>query len=55
MRLNYKSLEPLENEVLAVLEDQFSRGQVLKFTEQEAKAKYPKLVFAGVVTARVLF
>ena len=65
-RQNYKSLEPLENEVLAVLEDQFSRGQVLKFTEQEAKAKYPKLVVAslgaqkkdkpgGVVTARVLF
>ena len=65
-RQNYKSLEPLENEVLAVLEDQFSRGQVLKFTEQEAKAEYPKLVVAslgaqkkdkpgGVVTARVLF
>ena len=63
---NYKSLEPLEDKVLAVLEDQHTRGQLLKYTEEEARAQYPDLVVAslgaqkmdkpgGVVTARVLF
>ena len=65
-RQNYKSLEPLEDKVLAVLEDQLARGQFLKFTEEEARAQCPNLVVAslgaqkkdkpgGVVTARVLF
>ena len=50
----------------AVLEDQAGRGQVLKFTEAEARARFPDLVVAspgaqrkdkqsGVVSARVLF
>ena len=52
--------------VEAVLEDQASRGQLLKFTEAEARARFPNLVVAslgaqrkdkpnGVVSARVLF
>ena len=63
---NYSSVGPLAEKAEEVLEDQCSRGQVLKFTEQEAKARFPNLVVAslgalrkdkpgGVVTARVLF
>ena len=64
-RQNYATVAGLADKVVAVLEDQESRGQVLKFTEAEAVAKYPDLVIAslgamrkdkpnGVVTARVL-
>ena len=54
-------------EVLAVLDDQSTRGQVLKLTEEEeASARFPNLVVAslgatrkdkpdGTVSARVLF
>ena len=52
--------------VLEVLEDQSSRGQVLKLTETEVRGRFPDFVVAslgairkdkpgGVVTARVLF
>ena len=65
-RRNYASVSELTDKVLAVMEDQAERGQVLKFTEREARERYPNLVVAslavirkdkagGVVTARVLF
>ena len=64
-RKNYSSLEPWKEKVLVVMEDQTSRGQVLKLTETEARLRFPDLVVAslgirkdkpsGVVTARVLF
>ena len=64
-RQNYATVAGLADKVLAVLEDQVSRGQVRKYTEAEAVAMYPGLVIAslganrkdkpnGVVTARVL-
>ena len=64
-RQNYATLTGLADKVVAVLEDQVSRGQVLKFTEAEAVARYPDLLIGslaanrkdkpnGVVTARVL-
>ena len=63
---NYKSLAPLTKEVQAVLDDQSARGQALKFSEEEARAKFPNLVVGalgaqqkdkpgGEITARVLF
>ena len=65
-RRNYASVSELTDKVLAVMEDQAERGQVLKFTEREARERYPNLVVAslgairkdkpgGVVTAWVLF
>ena len=53
-------------QVLAVLKDQTTRGQVMKMTEQEARQRFPDLVvaslgaqrenkFGGAVSARVLF
>ena len=65
-RKNYSSLERWKSKVLEVMEDQTSRGQVLKLTETEARLRFPDLVVAslgairkdkpgGVVTARVLF
>ena len=65
-RRNYTSLQELSDKVVDVLEDQARRGQVLKFTETEARARSPNLVVAslganrkdkpnGTVTARVLF
>ena len=36
-RKNYSSLEPRKEKVLEVMEDQTSRGQVLKLTETEAR------------------
>ena len=65
-RKNYSSLEPWKEKVLEVMEDQTSRGQVLKLTETEARLRFPDSVVAslgairkdkprGVVTARVLF
>ena len=65
-RRNYASVSELTDKVLAVMEDQAERGQVLKFTEREARERYPNLVVAslganrkdkpgGVVSARVLF
>ena len=54
------------SDVLAEMEDQAERGQILKYTEQEARERYPNLVVAslganrkdkpgGVFSARVLF
>ena len=63
---NYSSLTEFSDKVLSVMEDQASRGQVLKLTEAEARSRFPNLVVAslgaqrkdkpnGVVSARVLF
>ena len=65
-RRNYSTPVEFKNQVLEVMEDQAKRGQVLKLSESEARAKFPNLVAAslgaqrkekprGVVTARVLF
>ena len=63
---NYRSVAGWNKEVLAVLDDQSTRGQVLKLTEEEARARFPNLVVAsqganrkdkpdGTVSACVLF
>ena len=63
---NYRSVAGWTKEVLAVLDDQSTRGQVLKLTEEEARARFPNLVVASMgairkdnpdctVSARVLF
>ena len=60
------TLAPLEEQVLEVLHEQASRGQIIVLPEQEAKERYPSLVIAslgakrkekpdGRITARVLF
>ena len=65
-RSNYASLGPLVDKVREVLDDQATRGQVVKLSEKEAKKRYPSLVVAslgaqrqdkknGTYTARVLF
>ena len=65
-RNNYSTLREFETQVLDVMHDQASRGQVIIMTEPEAKTKYPNLVVAslgaqrkqkpgGKITARVLF
>ena len=65
-RKNYSTLGPLLEEVEKVMNDQHARGQVLKLTEDKARAQFPGLVIAsmgaqrkekpgGVITARVLF
>ena len=59
-RQNYASLVGFADKVEAVLEDQASRGQVLKFTEAEARAPLPSPCQSkdkpnGVVSARLLF
>ena len=38
------------DKVLAVLEDQATRGQVIKMTEHEARQRYPDLVIASIGT-----
>ena len=40
-RKNYSTLGPLMNEAESVLEDQHKRGQVLKLSEEEARAQFP--------------
>ena len=63
---NYASLREFEKQVLDVMHDQASRGQIIVMTEPEARSRYPDLVVAslgaqrkqkpgGKVTARVLF
>ena len=63
---NYSSAAPLEKQVVEVLEDHCARGQVRKYSEREAREKFPGLVVAalgaarkdkpdGEYTARVLF
>ena len=58
--------ESFETQVLDVMHDQASRGQIIVMTESEARSRYPGLVVAslggqrkqklgGKVTARVLF
>ena len=65
-RSNYSTLREFEVQVLDVMHDQASRGQIIVMTESEARSKYPNLVVAslgaqrkqkpgGKVTARVLF
>ena len=65
-RRNYSSLATFEEQVLEVVHDQASRGQLLVFTESEARKRYPDLLIAssgaqrkekprGNITARVLF
>ena len=65
-RRNYATLAPLEEQVLEVLHEQASRGQIIVLPEQESKERYPALVIAslganrkekpdGRITARVLF
>ena len=65
-RRNYATLAPLEEQVLEVLHEQASRGQIIVLPEKEAKERYPALVIAslganrkekpdGRITARVLF
>ena len=65
-RRNYAPLEQWKEQVLAVMHDQASRGQMLVLLEAEARRKFPNLVVAslggvrkdktiGEVTSRVLF
>ena len=65
-RRNYSTLEAYEDQVLEVMHDQASRGQLLVLSETEAKKLFPGLVIAflgakrkgepgGKATARVLF
>ena len=65
-RSKYASVAPLEDEVLEVLHDQASRGQIVVLSELEAKKQYPSLFIAspganredkpdGQITARVFF
>ena len=65
-RMNYWTLQPLEQQVLDVVHYQATRSQVLVLSEMEAKLRYPDLVIAslgaqrkekpgGKITARVLF
>ena len=65
-RQNYSSIKEHASRVLAVLDDQSSRGQALKMSESEARFRHPHLVVAslwamrkekrgGVIIARVLF
>ena len=65
-RTNYASSDVFSDKVLVVLEDQATRGQVIKMTEHEARRRYPDLVVAALgaqrkdkpgraVSARVLF
>ena len=65
-RRNYSTLQPLEQQVLDVMHDQATRGQVIVLSETEARLRYPNLVIAslgaqrkekpgGKITARVLF
>ena len=65
-RSNYSTLREFEAQVLDVMHDQASRGQIIVMSESEARMKYPNLVVAslgaqrkqkpgGKITARVLF
>ena len=65
-RNNYLTLLEFETQVMEVLHDQASRGQIIVMSEPEARTKYPNLVVAslgaqrkqkpgGKITARVLF
>ena len=65
-RRNYASVSELAEKVLDVMEDQASRGQLIKLSEADAKLRCPNLVVASlganrkdkpgsVVTAQVLF
>ena len=46
-RFNYPSLREHTERVKKVLEDQTSRGQLIKLPDAEAKARYPNLVIAS--------
>ena len=51
-RRNYSTLQPLEQQVLDVMHDQATRGQVLVLSETEAKLRYPDLVIASLGAQR---
>ena len=51
-RRNYSTLQPLEQQVLDVMHDQATRGQVLVLSESEAKLRYPDLVIASLGAQR---
>ena len=51
-RQNYSTLWHFEKQVIQVLEDQADRGQVLKLSEGEARARYPGLVGASLGAQR---
>ena len=51
-RTNYASLDAFSDKVSSVLEDQTTRGQVIKMTEQEARQRYPDLVVASLGAQR---
>ena len=51
-RRNYSTLQLLEQQVLDVMHDQATRGQVLVLSEMEAKLRYPDLVIASLGAQR---
>ena len=46
-RQNYSTLAEHADKVIEVMEDQASRGQVLKLTEQDARQRFPNLTIAS--------
>ena len=46
-RSNYSSLAGLADKVEAVMDDQAERGQILRLTEKEARARFPNLTVAS--------
>ena len=48
-RRNYSTLHAFEEQVLEVMYDQASRGQIIVLSEKEAKDRYPNLVIASLV------
>ena len=51
-RQNYSSIKEHVSRVMAVLDDQSSRGQALKMSESEARFRYPHLVEASLGAMR---
>ena len=51
-RRNYSTLQPLEQQVLDVMHDQATRGEVLVLSETEARLRYPDLVIASLGAQR---
>ena len=51
-RRNYLTLADYEGQVLEVMHDQASRGQLLVFSEAEARRTYPNLVIASLGAQR---
>ena len=51
-RRNYATLREFETQVLDVMHDQASRGQIIVMTESEARSRYPDLVVASLGAQR---